>query len=82
MQKLLESLGFGSGSIAAVYETICNTPANYPKYYLGYLEILGLKELAFEQDADMTDAKFHEWLLKAGPADFTSLQERLMRDFQ
>ncbi len=78
VQKLLESLGFGSGNIAAVYETICNTPANYPKYYLGYLEILELKALAFERDANLTDKEFHQWLLSAGPADFSSLRTRLI----
>ncbi len=81
VQKLLESLGFGSGNVAAVYETICNTPANYPKYYLGYLEILELKALACEQDADLTDTEFHQWILRVGPADFASLRERLITDF-
>ncbi|MCD8326026.1 MAG: DUF885 domain-containing protein [Lachnospiraceae bacterium] len=80
-QKLLQSLGFGSGDISAVYETICNTPANYPKYYLGYLELLELKELALENGAAHTDQEFHQWLLSAGPADFTSLREVLAWNF-
>ncbi len=77
VQKLLQSLGFGSGNISTVYETICNTPANYPKYYVGYLEILELKELALESGAASTEKEFHQWILSAGPADFTSLRERL-----
>ncbi|MCD7739141.1 MAG: DUF885 domain-containing protein [Lachnospiraceae bacterium] len=77
VQKLLQSLGFGSGNISAVYETICNTPANYPKYYVGYLEILELKELALESGAASMEKEFHQWLLSAGPADFSSLRERL-----
>ncbi len=81
VQKLLESLGFGSGNLTAVYETICNTPGNYPKYYLGYLEILECKALACEFNAELTDADFHQWLLSAGPADFASLQAKLRRDF-
>lgn len=81
VQKLLESLGFGSGNLTAVYETICSTPGNYPKYYLGYLEILECKALACELDADLTDTDFHQWFLSAGPADFTALKGKLKQDF-
>ncbi|MCD8131090.1 MAG: DUF885 domain-containing protein [Lachnospiraceae bacterium] len=80
-QKLLQSLGFGSGNISAVYEAICNAPANYPKYYVGYLEILELKELALEGGAALTEMEFRQWLLSTGPADFASLRERLEQDF-
>ncbi|MCD7806214.1 MAG: DUF885 domain-containing protein [Lachnospiraceae bacterium] len=79
VQQLLQSMGFGGGNVSAVYETICNSPANYPKYYVGYLEILELKELAFENDHQMTEREFHRWLLSCGPADFTSLREELLR---
>ena len=50
----------------------------YEKYYLGYLEILTLKEEARELwGENYSDYNFHKFLLDYGPADFTFLHERL-----
>lgn len=76
---LLDSVGITDPDAAAViYEYIVENPANYPKYYLGYLEILALKKQAEEQWQDSyTDCGFHTFFLNAGPSDFFSLQELL-----
>ena len=53
-------------------------PANYLKYYLGYLEILSLKEKAAKEwGTDYTDYEFHKFFLNAGPSDFQSLESLL-----
>jgi uncharacterized protein (DUF885 family) len=77
--EVLEGLGINSASaVSAVYEYIAEEPCNYLKYYLGYLEILQLKEEAKTLwQSDYTDMKFHTFFLDSGPSDFTSLGELL-----
>ena len=79
VHKTLANFGISSPeSTAAIYEYIVEEPANYPKYYLGYLEILALQERARDLWADQyTDYAFHEFFLTYGPADFTSLNAKL-----
>lgn len=75
---LLDSFGINLSAAAAIYEYIVEEPANYPKYYIGYLEILKLKENAIAEWQDAyTDYAFHSFYLESGPADFASLQEWL-----
>lgn len=78
VEKLLKTLGLNSSSAESIFAAICDAPANYPKYYVGYLEILNLKETARELlGADYSDYNFHQWLLESGPADFGSLEQKL-----
>lgn len=54
-----------------IYDMILEDPAGYLSYYVGYLEILELKEEMKEiLGDDFTDMKFHEKLLEIGPASF------------
>ena len=81
VEKLLKTLGLNSSSAQSIYTAICDAPANYPKYYVGYLEILELKDLATELWGESySDYAFHEWLLTSGPADFGSLEEKLKNE--
>lgn len=65
-------------TVKALYEYICQCPANYPKYYLGYLEILELKQAALDFCGEhYTDLDFHTFFLKWGPADFENLRKML-----
>lgn len=85
VSKILASLGTtDETAVKSVYEYIVEEPANYPKYYLGYLEILELKRQAAHQwtSATTTDNacydtsflyRFHQFLLQNGPADFDTL---------
>ena len=77
--ELLHNFGITSDTtVAAIYEYIVEEPTNYLKYYLGYLEILTLKEEARELwGENYSDYNFHKFLLDYGPADFTFLHERL-----
>lgn len=64
-----------------IYEYVCQAPCNYPKYYLGYLEILELKRQAMELWGDQySDLAFHRFLLEWGPADFASLKGMLQEE--
>jgi uncharacterized protein (DUF885 family) len=92
MKKLFASLGsYDEDSVCSVYEYIAEEPANYLKYYLGYLEILELKKQAADlwygndqtvlacenfNDHDFC-LRFNRFLLENGPADYTNLALRL-----
>lgn len=61
-----------------IYQYIVEEPANYLKYYLGYLEIMELKKEARSLWAsEYTDFDFHRFLLECGPSDFENLKKRL-----
>ena len=76
---LLKSFGItNEASVSAIYQYIAEEPTNYLKYYLGYLEILALKEQAQKLWGDAyTNLEFHTFLLQSGPADFSLLEEAL-----
>lgn len=81
VHKTLANFGISSPqSTAAIYEYIVEEPANYPKYYLGYLEILALQKEAKSLWGDQyNDYAFHEFFLENGPADFSSLTKQLQK---
>lgn len=83
--EILASLGStNTETAAAIYEYIAEEPCNYPKYYLGYLEIMELKKQAAkiwcndDQTSDACESSdflywFHRFILENGPADFRTL---------
>ncbi|MCH5249814.1 MAG: DUF885 domain-containing protein [Lachnospiraceae bacterium] len=77
--QILKAMGFTDESgMRAVYEYIVEEPCNYLKYYLGYLEIMELKEKAKELwGPSFTPKRFHTFILNNGPADYRTL-ERLL----
>lgn len=76
---VLNNFGISDPEAAqAIYTYIAEEPANYPQYYVGYLEILELKEKARTRwGADYTDIRFHTFFLNMGPSDFASLEDAL-----
>ena len=75
VKELLATLGLNTANAETIYEVICDAPANYPKYYVGYLEILELKEKAKELwGKDYSDYNFHQWLLETGSGDYKNLE--------
>ena len=72
---------YGITSVEAadhVYERIVETPANYLKYYVGYLEFLELKKDArMRYGSDYSDKAFHQALLSIGPAPFSIIEDYL-----
>lgn len=62
----------------SIYEYIVEEPANYLKYYLGYLEILECRDTAKDLwKSDYSDKAFHQFFLEAGPMSFPMLQDLL-----
>ena len=81
VKSFLGSMGItNENSCRAVYEYIVEEPANYLKYYLGYLEILELKKKAAAAWGDeYTEYDFHKFFLNAGPSDFRTLEKLLYK---
>lgn len=77
--SVLNNFGISDPEAAqAIYTYIAEEPANYPQYYVGYLEILELQQKARALwGADYTDLRFHTFFLNMGPSDFVSLGEAL-----
>lgn len=76
--KTLEAFGIREESAGYIYDYIRTEPANYLKYYLGYLEILALKkEAASLWNGSFTPMRFHRFLLENGPASFPVLRQKL-----
>lgn len=65
-------------ALTDVYQLIVEEPAHYLKYYIGYLEFLDLKEYAEKRYGEAySDYRFHEALMRMGPAQFPVLREYL-----
>ncbi|MBD5466109.1 MAG: DUF885 domain-containing protein [Lachnospiraceae bacterium] len=76
----LHNLGItDNDTIDAIYFYIGAEPANYLKYYLGYLEILECRELAKANWGNSySDARFHQLLLQLGPSPFPLIKEAIL----
>jgi uncharacterized protein (DUF885 family) len=70
-------------TIAEIYRYIISEPANYLRYYVGYLQFLELKEYAKETlGNDYNEAAFHQTLLSIGPAPFEIVKKYLKEFYQ
>lgn len=70
-----------TNTIEDIYNLIIGDPANYLKYYIGYVEFLELKKDAMEAWGDeFTQERFHREVLDMGPAPFALLREQLIGD--
>ena len=65
-------------SIKEIQSLILASPANYLKYYVGYLQFLELKNAQIELLGDDFSAKdFHENILRIGPAPFSIISKNM-----
>ena len=82
VHKILSTIGISNvDTTRAIYEYIVEEPGTYLKYYLGYLEVLELKEEAQRLwGNDYSEYRFHKFYLENGPADFTNLKLQLEKN--
>lgn len=60
--------------IQEIYQYIVETPANYLKYYWGYLNFLDLREMQKKELGEDFDLRlFHQKVLEIGPVPFPVL---------
>lgn len=65
----------GTDVIDSIYTTLVANPTNYLEYYVGYLEILNMRNTAQKELGDDFNLKeFHTFLLDMGPAPFTVIE--------
>lgn len=63
-------------TIRDIFELIVGEPANYLKYYIGYLEFLDLKEdYVKENGKEFRQEAFHKCVLDVGPAPFELVEK-------
>ena len=85
---LLETISFfrsygitDTDSIETIYELIIADPANYLKYYIGYVEFLELKKDALKEwGDDFSQKRFHTAVLDIGPAPFELIHNYILND--
>jgi uncharacterized protein (DUF885 family) len=79
VREVLHTCGIlQESSVLSIYEYLVEEPANYLKYYLGYLEILMLKQEAQTLWGEAySDYAFHTFFLDCGPSDFDTIREAL-----
>lgn len=71
-------VGNDENIISEVYYTMADEPCIYLRYYVGYLEILSLKEKAMETLGSGFDIKeFHKFILEIGPCQFDIIEDRM-----
>lgn len=68
-------------AIQEIYKLIIGDPANYLSYYLGYVEILDLKQEMISQEANgFSQKNFHRNFLDIGPAPFDIVRKEMLGD--
>ena len=66
-----------------IFQYIVENPANYLKYYLGYLNFLDLREEAQAAAGSSFEPRdFHKKLLDIGPAPFSVVEKYLFADYE
>lgn len=80
----LSQLGITNNTIQKeIYQVIVEDPANYLKYYLGYLQFLDLQQEVRELAGDTFHLhSFHQKVLSAGPCQFPILKQWILTQYK
>lgn len=63
----------------SMFQAVIEDPANYLKYYVGYLEIMKIKKSVMEKTgAEFNLKRFHNAFLSIGPTDFDVVEKWIM----
>lgn len=70
-----------ANAVQSVYELIIESPANYLKYYIGYLKFYELKkEMADALGNQFSQKEFHRAVLDVGPAPFEIVYDKVEKN--
>ena len=77
--SFLDAFGIRDSAVVnEIFQYIVETPANYLKYYWGYLNFLDLKSTCSQKQGDSFDLKeFHQKILEIGPVSFPVLEKHI-----
>jgi len=69
---------FDDNACNSIYEAVIEEPANYLQYYVGYLEIINLKNKFTKKfGAEFDTKRFHNSFLTIGPTSFDVVEKWL-----
>ena len=76
-RTFLATLGYDVNTSDQIFNSMIENPCAYIKYYLGYLEIMDMRNRAESELGDNFDLKsFHKFILDIGPAQFEIINSR------
>ena len=80
--RFLNLFGIRDAAVTAeIYRYITETPANYLKYYIGYLKFYELKkEMADALGNQFSQKEFHRAVLDVGPAPFEIVYDEVEKN--
>ena len=77
--EALGKFGFEPSSVRALYQVLLEAPANYLRYYVGYLTFEDLRDAYKEKKGSAFSLKtFHQKVLEIGPAPFPVVSQYLL----
>lgn len=81
--EILSSFGITEQEVChEIFQYIVENPANYLKYYLGFLNFTALENTIRDLEGDAFDLKkFHKNLLEIGPAPFPIVKKYLLMEY-
>ena len=79
VRLFLRDLGIAGTSVSdSIYDAVLESPANYLKYYLGYLSFLDLRRWCQKNWPEQFQiSTFHQYVLEIGPCPFPVLEKYL-----
>lgn len=78
-REYFEENGFNSYYAQDVYSYVVEAPANYLSYFIGYLEIMDIKDAYQRQEMEhYSEKEFHKRFLDVGPADFETVKKDIL----
>ncbi len=81
--EVLSSFGVAEQEVCReIFQYIIENPANYLKYYLGFLNFSSLENMVRELEGDSFNLKeFHKNVLEIGPAPFPVVKKYLLMEY-
>lgn len=75
--EFIVDLGYSKEAAKEVYEALIEDPCSYLTYYVGYLEIMEMRNTAEKELGEkFTRKSFHKFILDIGPAPFEVIYDR------
>lgn len=80
VSAFLQRLGFSADTASSLYNSILQAPANYLKYYVGFLNFCDLRDAVKAARQDRFSLReFHRMILETGPAPFDIVRKQLRK---
>ncbi|MBQ9984275.1 MAG: DUF885 domain-containing protein [Lachnospiraceae bacterium] len=79
-RAFFEEQGFNSYYAQDLYAYVVESPTTYLSYFIGYLEIMDIKDAYQRQELEnYSEKEFHKRLLDVGPANFDTVRQYVLK---